>query len=167
MPGAFSPPPRVSDTDMHHGTCVTHVSWCMTGSVASGFLWSRWRGKRSRHSRRMHNPQFCVFGKRPFVYCDKKRIRRSRLLDYPPPPPPPPPRETSVMPLWQGHNFHIALYDRKPPVTKRFKSQMLDNVKLRWGVCVSMNSQRDCVYKIWGECVLVDLHSMNQADPVW
>ena len=21
----FSPPPRVSDPDMHHGTCVTHV----------------------------------------------------------------------------------------------------------------------------------------------
>ena len=25
MPGTFSPPPRVSDPDMHRGTCVTHV----------------------------------------------------------------------------------------------------------------------------------------------
>ena len=25
MPGTFSPPLRVSDPDMHHGTCVTHV----------------------------------------------------------------------------------------------------------------------------------------------
>ena len=25
MPGTFSPLPRVSDPDMHHGTCVTHV----------------------------------------------------------------------------------------------------------------------------------------------
>ena len=25
MPGTFSPPPRVIDPDMHHGTCVTHV----------------------------------------------------------------------------------------------------------------------------------------------
>ena len=25
MPGTFSPPPRVSDPDMHHGTYVTHV----------------------------------------------------------------------------------------------------------------------------------------------
>ena len=25
MPGTFSPPPQVSDPDMHHGTCVTHV----------------------------------------------------------------------------------------------------------------------------------------------
>ena len=25
MLGTFSPPPRVSDPDMHHGTCVTHV----------------------------------------------------------------------------------------------------------------------------------------------
>ena len=45
MPGTFSPPPRVSDPDMHHGTCVTHVPWCMPGSLTIGFLW-RWpRGK--------------------------------------------------------------------------------------------------------------------------
>ena len=56
MPGAFSPPPRVSDPDMHHGTCVT------PGSLTSGFLWSRWRGKRSRHSRRMRNTQIWVSG---------------------------------------------------------------------------------------------------------
>ena len=64
MPGTFSPPPRVSGPVRHHGTCVTHVPWCMSGSLTSGFLWSRWRGKRSRHSRRMRNPQFYVSGKR-------------------------------------------------------------------------------------------------------
>ena len=26
----------VSDPDMHHGTCVTHVPWCMSGSVNRG-----------------------------------------------------------------------------------------------------------------------------------
>ena len=67
MPGTFSPPPRVSDPDMHHGTCVTHVPWCMPGSLTSGFLWIMWRGKRSRHSRRMRNPQFYVSGKRPMA----------------------------------------------------------------------------------------------------
>ena len=41
MPGTFSPPPRVSDPDMHHGTCVAHVPWCMPGSLTSSFLWSR------------------------------------------------------------------------------------------------------------------------------
>ena len=64
MPGTFSTPPRVSDPDMHHGTCATHVSWCKPGLLTSGFLWSRWRGKRSRHSRCMRNPQFYVSGKR-------------------------------------------------------------------------------------------------------
>ena len=63
----FFPPPRVSDPDMHHGTRVTHVPWRMPGSLTSGFLWSRWRGKRSWYSRRIHNPQFCVSGKRPVV----------------------------------------------------------------------------------------------------
>ena len=28
----FPPPARVSDPDMHHGRCVTHVPWCMQGS---------------------------------------------------------------------------------------------------------------------------------------
>ena len=45
MPGKFSPPPRVSDPGMHHGTCVTHVPWCMQGSLSNDFLWSRRRGK--------------------------------------------------------------------------------------------------------------------------
>ena len=60
MPGTL-----VSDPDMHHGTCLTYVPWCMPGSLTSGFLWNRRRGKRSPHSRRMRNPQFCVSGKRP------------------------------------------------------------------------------------------------------
>ena len=63
MSGTFSP--RVSDPDMHHGTCVTHAPWCMSGSLTSSSLRSRWRGKRSRHSRCMCNPQFYVSGKRP------------------------------------------------------------------------------------------------------
>ena len=60
----FPPSPRVSYTDIHQGTCVVYVPWCMPGSLNSGFLWSWWRGKRSRHSRRMRNPQFYVSGER-------------------------------------------------------------------------------------------------------
>ena len=28
--------PLVSDPGMHHGTCVTHVLWCMSGSLTCG-----------------------------------------------------------------------------------------------------------------------------------
>ena len=28
--------PLVSDPDMHHGTCVTYVSWCLSGALAFG-----------------------------------------------------------------------------------------------------------------------------------
>ena len=28
--------PLVSDPDIHHGTCVTHVPWCMSGSLTCG-----------------------------------------------------------------------------------------------------------------------------------
>ena len=76
MPGTFSPPPRVSDPNMHHVTCVTHVPWCMTGSLNSDFLWSRWRGKRSRHSQRMRKPQFYVSDKRPMY----ERVRAAEIL---------------------------------------------------------------------------------------
>ena len=65
MQWTFSPPPWVRDPDVHHGTCVTHVPWGMPGSLTSSFLWRQWRGKRSRHSWRMRNPQFYVSGKRP------------------------------------------------------------------------------------------------------
>ena len=73
MPGTFFPPPRVSDPDMHHGTCMTHVPYCMPGSLTSGFLWSRWQVKRSRHSRRMHNPQFYVSGERSIDWMEQQR----------------------------------------------------------------------------------------------
>ena len=66
--GKFSPPPLVSDSGMYHGTCVTHVPWCMPGSLTNSSIWSRWRGKRSRHSWRMRNPQFSVSGKRPIAW---------------------------------------------------------------------------------------------------
>ena len=64
-PERFFPALRVSYPDMYHGMCVTHVSWCIPGLLTSGFLWSRWRGKCSRHSRRMRNPQFYASDKRP------------------------------------------------------------------------------------------------------
>ena len=65
MLGTSFSPPWVSDPNIHHGTCVTHVPWCMPGSLTSGFLWSWWREKRSWHARRMRNQQFYVSGKRP------------------------------------------------------------------------------------------------------
>ena len=42
MPGTFFPPPifqgepLVSDPGTHHGTCVTHVPLCMSGSLTRG-----------------------------------------------------------------------------------------------------------------------------------
>ena len=64
------PAPRLSDPDMHH---VTHVPWCMPGSL-NGFLWSRWRGKRPRHSQRMRNLQFYVSGKRPMSLINGSKL---------------------------------------------------------------------------------------------
>ena len=68
MPGTFFPPPRVGDPHMPHDTCVTHVPWCMPGSLTTGFLWSRWRGQCSRLSWHMRNPHFYVSCKRPMAH---------------------------------------------------------------------------------------------------
>ena len=68
---------------LHRGwaipTCVTHMPWCKPGSLTSGILWSRWRRKRSQHSRRMRNPQFCVSGKRPMGGISTKHNRQPNL----------------------------------------------------------------------------------------
>ena len=41
----FPQPSRVSDPDMHHGTCMAQAPWCMPGLLTSGCLWSWWQGK--------------------------------------------------------------------------------------------------------------------------
>ena len=67
--------PVISDPGMHNDTCVTHVPWCMSGSLNL-----RWRGKRSRHSRRMCNPQIYLSGKRP-ILCFVRVISTHRDLN--------------------------------------------------------------------------------------
>ena len=63
MPGSFSRHRLVSSPGMHHGTCVTHA--VMHVRIAN----PRWQGKRLRHSRRMRNPQYYVYGKRSMYVC--------------------------------------------------------------------------------------------------
>ena len=104
MPGTFSPPPRVNDPGMHHGTCVTHVPWCMPGSLTSGFLWSRCRGKRSQHTRRIHNPQFYLSGKRPkariMISCPDTRAWESLRS------------KASIFLLWPVAKWKISIFHR-------------------------------------------------------
>ena len=52
---------HVSDPGMHHDTCVTHVPWCMSGSLTCGC------GKTFPASRCMCNPQYHLSGKGPIV----------------------------------------------------------------------------------------------------
>ena len=54
--------PQVSDSGMHHGTCVTHVPWCMSGSLTCG------DGKTFPAFPAHAHPQFCVSGKRPIAW---------------------------------------------------------------------------------------------------
>ena len=57
----FQKKPPVNDPDMHQGTCVTHVPWCMSGSLTCG------DGEKVPLFPAHAHPQFCVSGKRPMV----------------------------------------------------------------------------------------------------
>ena len=61
--GDVFPPPRVSNPDMHHSTCI---GACQDRQLAVSFIVDG-GGNHTRHSRRMLNPQFYVSGKRPIV----------------------------------------------------------------------------------------------------
>ena len=52
--------------------------------VHVGIANPQWQGKRSRHSRRMRNPYFCVFGKRPMENreADKVDLNLKRNLSW-------------------------------------------------------------------------------------
>ena len=64
IPGTFFPPPTSKEfASLRSRHASRHVNVGMANP--------RWRGKRSRHSRRIHNPQFTVFGKRPITQCHK------------------------------------------------------------------------------------------------
>ena len=67
MPGMFPTPPISNETtslrSRHASRHVRHARAVMHVGITN----PRWRGKCSRHSRRMCNPQFCVSGKRPIV----------------------------------------------------------------------------------------------------
>ena len=65
----------VSNPRMHYGACVTHVPWCMSGSLTRDG-----RKKRSRHSRCMHNPPFFVSGKRP-MHWQEWKVKILRCLE--------------------------------------------------------------------------------------
>ena len=64
-PGTFSPPRTSNETvgywSWHASRHVRHARALMHVGIAN----PRWRGKRSRHSRRMRKSQFYVSGKRP------------------------------------------------------------------------------------------------------
>ena len=65
MPGTFSPPPTSKETasqrSRHASRHVRPARAVMHVRIAD----PRWRGRRSRHFRRMRNTQFYVSGKRP------------------------------------------------------------------------------------------------------
>ena len=65
MPGTLSPPPSAKETasqrSRHASRHVRDARTVMNAGIAN----PRWRRQRSRHFRRMRNPQFCVSGEWP------------------------------------------------------------------------------------------------------
>ena len=89
MPGTFSPLPIPKETaslwSRRASWHVRHARAMMHVGIASQW----WRGKRSRHSRRMRKPQFCVSDKRsiacvfvPWWRHQMETFSASRLLAF-------------------------------------------------------------------------------------
>ena len=77
-------------------------TWCMPGSLTSGFLWSRWWGKLSRHSGRMCNPEFYVSGKRTIASGNVSHPSLCRLLLL----------TTTIPATWHSADpFHKGFYE--------------------------------------------------------
>ena len=65
MPGTISPPPTSKETASQRSRHAPRHVRDARAVMHFGIANPRWRGKHSRHSRRMRNSQFCVPGKRP------------------------------------------------------------------------------------------------------
>ena len=64
MPGTFSPQPTSKEIASYRSRHASRHVRDARAVMHVGINNQRWWGKRSRHSRRMRNPQFCVSGKR-------------------------------------------------------------------------------------------------------
>ena len=140
----FPPPQQVSDPDMHHGTCVTHVPRCMPGSLTSGFLWSRWREKRSRHSRRMRNRNFMYLVRGPLgldrwpmtspkIGRDPIKLRRDAFL------------VNHILKNWSRSNYN---YWRQNSSQSHYRYRQLVAIYPRWynydNIATNNNKKRGC-----------------------
>ena len=148
----YPPPPRFSDPDMHHGTCVTHVPWCMSGSLTSSFLWNRWRGKRSRHSRRMRNPQFCVSGKRPMGRKVETTVKNAAFVVHIS-------NEISSAPskkLPFCSDLNVVIWGPPHCKARHTIERLWGRVKYRllWSMCVRMRSCNSILHARFGELSL-------------
>ena len=68
MPGKFSPPPTSMETACQPSRHASRHVRDARAVMHVGIVNPRWWWKRSRHSRRMRNPQFYVSGKRPMLW---------------------------------------------------------------------------------------------------
>ena len=68
--GNVFPATGVSDSDMHHDTCVTPVPWRLPGLLTSGFFWSRWQRKSSGIPGTCATRYFTYLVRGPFDYDD-------------------------------------------------------------------------------------------------
>ena len=84
----FRRKPLVSDPGMHHGTCVTHVPWCMSGSLTSGGgenvpgIPGACAPAILRIWQEAHWTVCCSMDVRGGLYLENKQNRRYNLRDY-------------------------------------------------------------------------------------
>ena len=84
----FSQSTQVGDPNIHHITWFTHVPWCLPGSLTSGFLRSRRRGKQPGIPRACTTRNFIYLVRGPWLIPqmmmlrNKAQLRQARHTKY-------------------------------------------------------------------------------------
>ena len=82
MSETFTPPLTSKETAGQRSRHASRHVRDPRAVMHAGIAYPRWRRKRSRHSRRMRNPQFYVFGKRHMCQCSRVLLWFSFLVVF-------------------------------------------------------------------------------------
>ena len=138
-------------------TCITAPAWCTCRNVC------RWRGKRSRYSRRMRNPQFYISDKRPMIedpllinvyqHILRRHIMHSRCILH------------QHSPWWHIMPHHVRGYNLIPNTSFIYSAKsclMLSDV---FRLCIS-----SCICSLWHRVIVLPVSTsviMSQYVSHW
>ena len=122
---------------MHHGTCVTHVPWCMSGSLTRG------NGENVPGIRAHAHPQYYVSGKMPM---SRRCFQQLQVI-------------------WLVHTWTYGWQAMARPLhhSSHFFVGMWQHTSTGKVMTVILNAVSLCIYCSWPSCRAVLLHNKHST----